>query len=78
MLTTALTRWHAGVLSEQHVRQGEEPSLGELREALIAVYGTDYGVHNVTWLSRFTDTTREEGRRERHVLAVVNARPCVA
>src|SRR5205814_9654524 len=40
------------VLIEQHVRRGDEPTVGELREALIAVYGTDYGVHNVTWLSR--------------------------
>jgi 3-(3-hydroxy-phenyl)propionate hydroxylase len=35
------------VLSEQHVRQGDDPTLGDLREALIAVYGTDFGVH--TW-----------------------------
>src|SRR3954447_24495795 len=33
------------VLIEQHVRQGDEPTLDDLREALIAVYGTDYGVH---------------------------------
>jgi 2-polyprenyl-6-methoxyphenol hydroxylase-like FAD-dependent oxidoreductase len=47
------------VLGEKEVRQGDEPSLDELREALIALYGTDYGVHNVTWLSRFTDATRQ-------------------
>ena len=47
------------VLIEQNLRQGDEPTLDDLREALIAVYGTDYGVHNVTWLSRFTDTTRQ-------------------
>jgi 3-(3-hydroxy-phenyl)propionate hydroxylase len=47
------------VSTEQHVRQGDEPTLGDLREALIAVYGTDYGVHNVTWLSRFTDMARQ-------------------
>src|SRR4051812_18725592 len=33
------------VLIEREVRQGAEPSVGDLREALIAVYGTDYGVH---------------------------------
>ena len=43
------------VLSEPQVEQGDAPTLVNLREALIAVYGTDYGVHNVTWLSRFTD-----------------------
>jgi 3-(3-hydroxy-phenyl)propionate hydroxylase len=47
------------VLIEPHVQRGDEPTLDELRAALIAVYGTDYGVHDVTWLSRFTDTTRQ-------------------
>jgi 3-(3-hydroxy-phenyl)propionate hydroxylase len=62
------------LLSEQHVRQGDEPTLGDLREALIAVYGTDYGVHNVTWLSRFTDTTRQAASyRERRVLLAGDA-----
>lgn len=46
------------VLCEPEVRQGA-PSLGDLREALVAVYGTDYGVHNVTWLSRFSDAARQ-------------------
>ena len=27
--------------------------------ALIAVWGTDYGVHSPTWISRFTDMTRQ-------------------
>ena len=36
------------VLSEQHVGQGDEPTLRDLREALIAVYGTDYGLHSAT------------------------------
>jgi 3-(3-hydroxy-phenyl)propionate hydroxylase len=62
------------VLSEQPVRQGDEPTIDELREALIAVYGTDYGVHNVTWLSRFTDTTRQAASyRERRVLLAGDA-----
>ncbi len=59
---------------EQHVRQGDEPTLGELRAALIAVYGTDFGVHDVTWLSRFTDTTRQAASyRERRVLLAGDA-----
>ena len=62
------------VLIEQQVRQGDEPTLAELREALIAVYGTDYGVHNVTWLSRFTDATRQAASyRERRVLLAGDA-----
>jgi 2-polyprenyl-6-methoxyphenol hydroxylase-like FAD-dependent oxidoreductase len=47
------------VLNEPVVRQGFEPTLDELREALVAVYGTDFGIHNVTYLSRFTDAARQ-------------------
>ncbi len=61
------------VLNEPHVRQGE-PTLDELREALIAVYGTDFGVHDVTYLSRFTDATRQAASyRERRVLLAGDA-----
>jgi 2-polyprenyl-6-methoxyphenol hydroxylase-like FAD-dependent oxidoreductase len=65
----------AGVVSvEPRVRQGDEPTLDDLREALIGVYGTDYGVHNVTWLSRFTDMTRQAASyRERRVLLAGDA-----
>lgn len=56
------------VLIEHEAKRGE-PSLDELRAALVAVYGTDYGVHNVTYLSRFTDATRQAASyRERRVL----------
>ncbi len=59
---------------EQQVRQGDQPTIDELREALIAVYGTDCGVHNVTWLSRFTDMTRQAASyRERRVLLAGDA-----
>ena len=62
------------VLIEPHVRQGDEPTLDDLREALIAVYGTDFGVHDVTWLSRFTDTARQAASyRERRVLLAGDA-----
>jgi 3-(3-hydroxy-phenyl)propionate hydroxylase len=36
-----------------------EPTLRDLSEALIAVCGTDYGIHSPTWISRFTDMTRQ-------------------
>ncbi len=36
-----------------------EPTLRDLSERLIAVCGTDYGVHTPTWISRFGDTTRQ-------------------
>ncbi len=49
----------ASSLPEQHVEHTGEPTLEDLREALIAVDGTDYGVHSPTWISRFTDMTRQ-------------------
>src|SRR6185312_13548095 len=62
------------VLCEPHLRQGDEPTLDDLREALLALYGTDYGVHDVTWLSRFTDSARQAASyRERRVLLAGDA-----
>jgi 3-(3-hydroxy-phenyl)propionate hydroxylase len=62
------------LLIEPQVRQGDEPTLDELREALVAVYGTDFGVHHPSWLSRFTDTTRQAAAyRERRVLLAGDA-----
>ena len=39
--------------------QPTEPTLRDLKELLIAACGTDYGVHSPTWISRFTDMTRQ-------------------
>ena len=51
-----------------------EPTLRDLSDALITVYGTDYGVHSPTWISRFTDTTRQAARyRNRRVLLAGDA-----
>jgi uncharacterized protein YheU (UPF0270 family) len=63
------------VLSAQPaVTQGDEPTLDDLREALVAVWGTDYGVHGVTWLSRFTDMSRQAASyRVRRVLLAGDA-----
>jgi 3-(3-hydroxy-phenyl)propionate hydroxylase len=47
------------VVTEQEVGPSSEPTLSDLSEALIAVFGTDFGIHNPTWISRFTDTTRQ-------------------
>jgi hypothetical protein len=33
--------------------------MDELREALVAVYGTDYGLRSANWISRFTDMARQ-------------------
>ncbi|WP_342237739.1 FAD-dependent monooxygenase [Inquilinus sp. OTU3971] len=47
------------LVTEQHVGQTAEPTLGDLSAALITVYGTDYGVHSPTSISRFTDAARQ-------------------
>ena len=47
------------MLTERHVEHTGEPSMDELREALVAVYGTDYGLRSANWISRFTDMTRQ-------------------
>ncbi len=59
------------VLLEGEVETERQPSLQDLKEALAASYGTDYGVHSPTWLSRFTDMTRQADsyRRGRVLLA---------
>jgi len=62
------------VLTEPQVGSASEPTLRDVSEALIAVYGTDYGVHSPTWISRFTDMTRQAAvYRERRVLLAGDA-----
>jgi 3-(3-hydroxy-phenyl)propionate hydroxylase len=59
------------VLTERHPEHSGDPTMDELREALVAVYGTDYGVHSPTWISRFNDMSRQavSYRRGRVLLA---------
>jgi 2-polyprenyl-6-methoxyphenol hydroxylase-like FAD-dependent oxidoreductase len=47
------------VLTERHPEHTGDPTMGELREALVAVYGTDYALRSASWISRFTDMTRQ-------------------
>jgi 3-(3-hydroxy-phenyl)propionate hydroxylase len=62
------------LVTEQHVGPAGEPTLRDLSEALVAVHGTDYGVHSPTWISRFTDTTRQAAAyRDRRVLLAGDA-----
>jgi 2-polyprenyl-6-methoxyphenol hydroxylase-like FAD-dependent oxidoreductase len=58
-------------LTEEHVEATAEPTLDDLRERLIAVYGTDFGVHSPIWISRFTDAARQAAsyRKGRVLLA---------
>src|ERR1700716_2075335 len=59
------------LVTEQHVGATTEPTLRDLSEALIAVYGSDFGIHSPTSISRFTDMTRQAAayRKGRVLLA---------
>ena len=62
------------MVTEQGVGHAREPGLEDLSEALIAVYGTDYGVHSPISISRFTDATRQAALyRDRRVLLAGDA-----
>ena len=62
------------MLTESQVGNTDEPTLRDLSERLIAVYGTDYGVHSPTLITRFTDMTRQAAAyRDRRVLLAGDA-----
>jgi 3-(3-hydroxy-phenyl)propionate hydroxylase len=62
------------VTTERELKSGAEPTLVDLSEALVAVFGTDFGVHSPTWISRFTDATRQAAEyRAGRVLLVGDA-----
>lgn len=61
------------VLPEQPP-EGLEPTLEELRDRLVAAYGTDFGVRTPSWITRFTDMARQAARyRDRRVLLAGDA-----
>jgi hypothetical protein len=47
------------MVTEPHVGATDAPTLRDLSEALVAVYGSDYGIHSPTFISRFTDMSRQ-------------------
>ena len=47
------------VVTEHELVADGEPTLADLGEALRFVFGTDFGVHSPTWISRFTDAARQ-------------------
>lgn len=59
------------VLTEATLARTGEPTLSDLSEALVTVYGTDFGVENPVWISRFTDAARQAAsyRKGRVLLA---------
>jgi 3-(3-hydroxy-phenyl)propionate hydroxylase len=76
--TQAIGRMEDGrvrlVVTQPYAGQAREPSLRDLSEALAAVWGTDFGVHSPTMISRFTDTARQAvSYREGRVLLAGDA-----
>ncbi|WP_372736799.1 FAD-dependent monooxygenase, partial [Nocardioides sp.] len=47
------------VTHEPEIGPATEPTLADLSRNLIGVFGTDFGAHSPTWISRFTDATRQ-------------------
>ncbi|WP_442932110.1 FAD-dependent monooxygenase [Mycobacterium sp. 050134] len=62
------------MVTERRVGPAGDATLGELSEALAAVYGSDFGVHSPAWISRFTDAARQAAAyRDRRVLLAGDA-----
>ena len=62
------------VLTEPTITAETEPTLRDIQDRLNAVYGTDFGIHDATWISRFTDMTRQAATyRDRRVLLAGDA-----
>jgi len=62
------------VLTEARVGADSDPTLRDIQDRLHAIYGTDFGIHDATWISRFTDMTRQAVTyRDRRVLLAGDA-----
>ncbi len=62
------------MLTEKEIGGPGEPTLDDLRAALMTAYGTDFGAHSPLWISRFTDASRQaDTYRARRVLLAGDA-----
>ena len=62
------------MITEAQVGATKEPTLEDLRAAVVEIYGTDFGMHDPIWISRFTDATRQATTyRDRRVLIAGDA-----
>lgn len=52
----------AVVLREEQVGRRQAPTLDEVRAGLVALYGSDFGLERASWLSWFTDASRQATR----------------
>ncbi len=59
------------VVTERALGDATEPTLADLSAALTEVYGTDFGIHDPSWISRFTDAALQatDYRRGRVLVA---------
>lgn len=65
---------YRAVVREREAEHAADPTPNDLAEELVAVYGTDFGVHQVHWISRFTDMSRQAATyRDRRVLLAGDA-----
>lgn len=61
------------MVTETAIGSGD-PTVDDLKAAMTAVFGGDFGLHSVTWLSRFSDAVRQAGTyRDRRVLLAGDA-----
>jgi 3-(3-hydroxy-phenyl)propionate hydroxylase len=62
------------LVTEKELGRTGEPTLRDLRDELIAVYGTDYGVHSPVWITRFTDAAHQAAAyRDRRIFLAGDA-----
>jgi 2-polyprenyl-6-methoxyphenol hydroxylase-like FAD-dependent oxidoreductase len=47
------------VVREDDLTRAADPTQAELSAAMVAVWGSDFGLHDARWISRFTDATRQ-------------------
>ncbi|HEY4276977.1 MAG TPA: FAD-dependent monooxygenase [Conexibacter sp.] len=59
------------VVRDEDLTRVGEPTVADVSRAMTAVWGSDFGVHDPRWISRFTDATRQAAayRAERVLLA---------
>lgn len=62
------------VLTEREVEHDGEPTIDDLRDALVGIYETDFGLRSANRISRFTDMVRQAASyRDRRVLLAGDA-----
>jgi 3-(3-hydroxy-phenyl)propionate hydroxylase len=62
------------VVRDENVDRESDPTLDDLRAAIVAVWGSDFGLTSAGWISRFSDATRQAATyRARRVLLAGDA-----